>query len=138
VLTEHGPGQRFAGGVAGDRDEAVAQLGLDRAQVRLAAGDANHGAAGGGERGGDGTAEPAAGSGDDGGLVGYGHRALLADEQGEKLCPYEDRAQPGNPSRRRIFLWQRPAGSGEDSGALHAAKPRPLSVPVPVSGGLEP
>jgi hypothetical protein len=78
VLAEHVPGERFADGVGGDRDETVPQLVAGGAQFRLIAGDADHLGARGGEGGGDGVPEPAAGSGDDGGLDVSGHRTLLA------------------------------------------------------------
>ena len=76
VVVEHGPREGLVGGVADQRGEGVAELGVHRAQVGLAAGDADDGVARGDECGGDRAPEAAAGPGDDGGREGVGHGRL--------------------------------------------------------------
>ena len=96
VVVEHGPRKGLVGGVADQRREGVAELGVHRAQVLLAAGDADHGVARGDQCGGDRAPEAAAGPGDDGGgWVRHGNSVRW------RCVPIETRARRRNPSPGR-------------------------------------
>src|ERR1700704_2266257 len=74
VFADHVLRERFVGGIGGDGCEALAEFVAYGAQFLLVAGDADDAGARGDERGGDRAPEAAAGTGDDGGLEGIGHR----------------------------------------------------------------
>jgi hypothetical protein len=95
VCTDHVLRERFIGGIGGDGREALAEFVAYGAQLLFVAGDANDVGASGYERGGDRAPEAAAGTGDNGGLEGSGHRILRS---GGRVRPYQDQPPEENPS----------------------------------------
>jgi hypothetical protein len=81
VFADHVLRERFAGGIRGHGDEALAELVAYGAQSLLAASDADDAGARGDERGGDRQPEAAAGTGHDDGLERIGHRKLRSGDR---------------------------------------------------------